>query len=136
MTGLVLISHSEMLVAGLRAMAREVAGSDVPIAIAGGTPDGRLGTSAPRIEEALRSALAAADEVLVLLDLGSAVLSLDVALDLLDQPDRDRVRVSDAPLVEGTIAAAVQASVDAPIDEVAAAAIAAAGLPKHAPSAR
>jgi phosphoenolpyruvate---glycerone phosphotransferase subunit DhaM len=127
----VLVSHSDRLLEGLRAMAREVAGPDVPIAIAGGTEDGRLGTSAPRIEAALRSALADADEVLVLLDLGSAVLSLDVALEMLEGRERDRVRVSDGPLVEGTIAAAVQASVGSSIDEVAAAAGAAARLPKH-----
>jgi phosphoenolpyruvate---glycerone phosphotransferase subunit DhaM len=136
MVGLVLVSHSERLLEGLRAMAREVAGPDVPIAIAGGTEGGRLGTSAPRIEAALRSALADADEVLVLLDLGSAVLSLDVALELLERPDRERVRISDGPLVEGTIAAAVQASVGSPIDEVTAAAAGAVRLPKHGPADR
>ena len=137
MVGLVLVAHSDMLVEGLRAMAREVAGPDVPIATAGGTGDGRLGTSATRIEEALRSTLFAADDVLVLLDLGSAVLSLDVALELLEPSERERVRrVSDAPLVEGAIVAAVQASVGATIDEVAAAAAAAANLPKHGGPAR
>ena len=136
MIGLVLVAHSDMLVEGLRAMAREVAGPDVPIATAGGTGDGRLGTSATRIEEALRATLSAADDVLVLLDLGSAVLSLDVALELLEPSERERVRVSDAPLVEGAIVAAVQASVGATIDEVAAAAAAAANLPKHGGPAR
>ena len=62
--GLVLISHSGSLVEGLRDMVAQVAGDDVPSAIAGGTEDGRLGTSAPRIAAALRSTLdAGADGV-------------------------------------------------------------------------
>jgi PTS hybrid protein len=123
MVGLVLISHSATLVEGLRDMVAQVAGSDVPVATAGGTEDGRLGTSAPSISAAIRSALdAGADSALVLLDLGSAALSLEVALEELDDADRTRVRVSEAPLVEGAILAAVQASVGASIDEVAAAA--------------
>jgi PTS hybrid protein len=100
-----------------------VAGPDVPLATAGGTEDGRLGTSAPSIAAAIRSTLAAgADDAFVLLDLGSAALSLEVALEELDDADRSRVRVSEAPLVEGAILAAVQASVGASIDDVAAAA--------------
>jgi len=123
MVGLVLISHSATLVEGLRDMVAQVAGADVPVATAGGTEDGRLGTSAPSIATAIRSALdAGADSALVLLDLGSAALSLEVALEELDEADRTRVRVSEAPLVEGAILAAVQASVGASIDEVAAAA--------------
>lgn len=131
MVGLVLISHSGTLVEGLRDMVAQVAGDDVPVAIAGGTEDGRLGTSAPRIAEAIRSTLAAgADDALVLLDLGSAALSLEVALEDLEAADRQRVHVSEAPLVEGAILAAVQASIGAPIAEVLAAAAGAATMAK------
>jgi phosphoenolpyruvate---glycerone phosphotransferase subunit DhaM len=131
MVGLVLISHSRTLVEGLRDMVAQVAGEDVPVAVAGGTQDGRLGTSAPTIAAALRSALdAGADDALVLLDLGSAALSLEVALEELSDADRARVRVSEAPLVEGAILAAVQASVGATIDEVVAAAEGAATMAK------
>jgi phosphoenolpyruvate---glycerone phosphotransferase subunit DhaM len=132
MVGLVLVSHSARLAEGLREMVAQVAGDDVPVAIAGGTEDGRLGTSAPLIVQAIRSALDAADEALVLVDLGSAVLSLELALDELDPSDRDRVRVSDAPLVEGAIVAAVQASVGSDIDEVADAALGARAMAKAA----
>ena len=128
--GLVLVSHSRTLVEGLRDMVVQVAGDDVPVAIAGGTEDGRLGTSAPHITAALRSALDGADQVLVLLDLGSAALSLELAVEDLSEGDRRRVRVSEAPLVEGAILAAVQASVGAGIDEVATAAAGAAAMPK------
>ena len=129
--GLVLVSHSRTLVEGLREMVAQVAGDDVPVAGAGGTEDGRLGTSAPRIAAAIRSTLdAGASDVLVLLDLGSAALSLEVAREEFDTADRARIRISEGPLVEGSILAAVQASVGASIDEVAAAADGAAAMAK------
>lgn len=132
LVGLVLISHSETLVEGLREMVAQVAGEDVPVATAGGTQDGRLGTSAPRIEAAIRSTLeAGVDAILVLLDLGSAALSLEIALEAFDEPERSRIRVSQAPLVEGAIVAAVQASVGASIDEVLSAAAGAGSMTKY-----
>lgn len=131
MVGLVLISHSATLVDGLRDMVAQVAGDAVAVEVAGGTDDGRLGTSAPRIAAALRAALAGSpDGVVVLLDLGSAALSLEIALEELDPADRERVRISEAPLVEGAVMAAVQASVGATIAEVEAAAAAAATMAK------
>ena len=129
--GLVLISHSETLVDGLREMVAQVAGEEVAVGTAGGTEDGRLGTSAPRISAALRSTLAASPNgVLVLLDLGSAALSLELALEELEPFERDRVRVSEAPLVEGAILAAVQASIGASLADVAIAAEGAATMAK------
>ncbi len=131
MVGLVLVSHSGTLVEGLRDMVVQVAGESVPVAIAGGTEDGRLGTSAPQIADALRTVLdAGVDAALVLLDLGSAALSLELALEELDPSDRARVRVSEAPLVDGAILAAVQASIEASIDDVVAAAEGAATMTK------
>jgi len=132
MVGLVLVSHSARLVEGLAEMVAQVAGDDVPVNTAGGTEDGRLGTSAPLIGEAIRATLAGADHALVLVDLGSAVLSLELALDDLDPADRDRVRISEAPLVEGAVVAAVQASVGSDIDEVAEAALGARAMAKAA----
>jgi dihydroxyacetone kinase phosphotransfer subunit len=129
--GLVLISHSEKLADGLRDMVEQVAGDDVAVATAGGTDDGRLGTSAPRISAAIRTVLdAGSDGVLVLLDLGSAALSLELALEELPPDERTRVRVSEAPLVEGAVLAGVQASIGASLDEVAEAAAGGASMPK------
>jgi phosphoenolpyruvate---glycerone phosphotransferase subunit DhaM len=122
LVGLILVSHSGTLVDGLRDMVVQVAGSDVAVATAGGTEDGRLGTSAPRITEAVRDVLDRAESAVVLLDLGSAALSLELALEDLSDEDRRRVHVSEAPLVEGAVLAAVQASVGATVDEVVAAA--------------
>jgi dihydroxyacetone kinase phosphotransfer subunit len=136
LVSLVLVSHSGTLVQGLRDMVAQVAGDDVRVEIAGGTEDGRLGTSAPRIADALRAAIGGPDDraagVLVLLDLGSAALSLEIALEELDPADRAIVRVSNGPLVEGAVLAAVQASVGAALDAVADAAAGAASLPKMA----
>jgi len=123
LVGLVLVSHSPLIADGLRDMVAQVAGDDVPVATAGGTEDGRLGTSAPRIADAIRSTFErGAEATLVLLDLGSAALSLELALEDLSDVDRQRVRISEAPLVEGAILAAVQASVGASVDDVVAAA--------------
>ena len=131
MVGLVLVSHSSMIAEGLRDMVGQVAGPDAPVATAGGTEDGRLGTSAPLIAAAIRSTLdAGANGVLILVDLGSAALSLELALEEFDATERARLRVSDAPLVEGAVLAAVQASVGASLDEVAEAAAGAATMTK------
>jgi PTS hybrid protein len=137
LVSLVLVSHSATLVEGLREMVAQVAGPDVHVATAGGTEDGRLGTSAPRIANAIREAVgegsgSRANGVLVLLDLGSAALSLEIALEELDDETRSIVRVSEAPLVEGAVIAAVQASTGATLDEVAAAAMTAATMSKFA----
>jgi len=131
LVGLVLVSHSGTLVEGLRDMVSQVAGSSVPVAIAGGTEDGRLGTSAPRITAAIDSVLdAGAASALVLLDLGSAALSLEIALEDLSDDRRSRVHVSEAPLVEGAILAAVQTGLGVSIEEVMAAADSAASMTK------
>jgi len=131
LVGLVLVSHSGTLVEGLREMVAQVAGDDVPVAAVGGTEDGRLGTSAPRISAAIRSTLdAGASDVLVLLDLGSAALSLELACEDFDSVDRARIRISEGPLVEGAVLAAVQASIGASIDDVSAAADGAAAMTK------
>jgi phosphoenolpyruvate---glycerone phosphotransferase subunit DhaM len=133
--GLVLVSHSEKVADGLRDMVEQVAGPDVAIRTAGGTDDGRLGTSAPRISAAIDAAFdAGADAVLVLLDLGSAALSLELALEELSAGQRESIRVSEAPLVEGAVLAAVQASIGASRDEVAEAAAGGASMPKMAGS--
>ena len=128
---LVLVSHSKALAEGLRDMVVQVAGQDVRVAAAGGTADGRLGTNAEAVLDAIRTTLADDDDgVLVLLDLGSAWLSVEMALEDLSDSERARVRVSEAPLVEGAVLAAVQASVGASLSEVAAAAAGAASMSK------
>jgi dihydroxyacetone kinase phosphotransfer subunit len=132
--GLVLVSHSRTLVEGLREIVAQFGGDDVPVALAGGTPDGRLGTTADSIVTAIREVLGASrsetDGAVVLFDFGSAALSLEIALEMLEPDERARVRVPEAPLVEGAFAAGVQASIDGTLDEVAATAASAIHLSK------
>jgi multiphosphoryl transfer protein len=121
MVGIVLVSHSATLAAGVRELAAEMAGPDVRLELAGGidAPEPALGTDAVRVAEAIARA-DSGDGVLVLMDLGSAVLSAETALDLLTPEQQGRVLLSEAPLVEGAVAAAVAARLGAPLAEVAA----------------
>ena len=115
--GLVLVSHSARLAEGTREVAEQVAQGAVPILAVGGAEDGSLGTNAFAIVAAIES-LAAAEGVLVLVDLGSAVLSAETALEQLNQELRGRVRIADAPFVEGTVAASVEASLGSGLEAV------------------
>jgi dihydroxyacetone kinase phosphotransfer subunit len=119
--GLVLVSHSARLAEGLRELAGQVAQGRVPLAVAAGAAEGALGTNALDIARAIES-LGGAAGVLVLVDLGSAVLSAETALEQLDPALRERVRLADAPFVEGAVAAAVESSVGSGLDAVLAAA--------------
>jgi len=118
--GIVLVSHSEALAQGLAELAGQVAGEDVRIRPAGGTGDGGLGTDPDRIAAAIRDADTGSG-VLVLVDIGSAVLSVRALLagDDLDGID---VRMADAPLVEGAISASVMATTGADLAAAVAAA--------------
>ena len=131
MIGLVLVGHSANVVAGLSAMVRQAA-PGVPVEFAGGLSGGRLGTSGPAVAEALRRALEATrgDGVVVFLDLGSAALALDIALEELGDDARARVRVTEAPFVEGAVVAGVAAAGGADITAVIAAAEGAMRMPK------
>jgi len=120
MVSLVIVSHSAQLAAGVKEFAEQVAGGKVQIADAGGAADGSLGTSVDRIQERLRQ-VASPDGTLVLVDLGSAVLSVEMAIEALGA---GRVQISDAPLVEGAYLAAIEASAEgATLEQVAEAAL-------------
>jgi PTS hybrid protein len=127
--GLVVVSHSAKVAEGVVELAGQMA-PDVRIRAAGGTDDGGIGTDATLIAEAIE-AVDEGDGVLVLVDLGSAVLSAQLAVDeLVGEARRGRVRISDAPLVEGAVVGAVQASTGSDLDEVDQAATEAATMPK------
>ena len=125
--GLVVVSHSSRIAEGTAELAGQMAGPDVRIVTAGGMADGTIGTDVARIAEAVGEADAGAG-VVILADLGSAVLSTRTALELLGDPDN--VRLSRGPIVEGAVIAAVQASTGSSLDDVLEAAEAAATLPK------
>jgi PTS hybrid protein len=127
--GLVVVSHSAKVAEGVVEMAAQMA-AGVRIEAAGGTDEGGIGTDATLIAEAIAAA-DSGDGVLVFADLGSAVLSAQLAIDeLVDEQRRGSVRIADAPLVEGAVIAAIQASTGSSLDEVAEAARGAATMGK------
>ena len=115
--GLVVVSHSAKVAEGVVELAGQMPGA-VRIQAAGGAEGGGIGTDATLIAEAI----AAADDgdgVLVLVDLGSAVLSAQLAIDeLVEEETRGRTRIAEAPLVEGAVVAAIQAATGSSLDEV------------------
>ena len=121
--GLVVVSHSRPLADAAVVLARGMLpGRELAVEIAAGDVDGGLGTDATAIVAAIAAA-DSGDGVVVLMDLGSAVLSAETALELLDDDLRERVVLSPAPLVEGLVGAAVIAATGAPRDRVAAEAL-------------
>ncbi|MCJ1700657.1 MULTISPECIES: dihydroxyacetone kinase phosphoryl donor subunit DhaM [Rathayibacter] len=123
--GLVLVSHSARLAEGLVELAAQMA-PDVALIAAGGTDDGGIGTSFERITAALAEA-DSGEGAVVLCDLGSAIMTAETAVEFLDDEARERVRIADAPLVEGAVAAAVAAGTGAALADVLAAAESARG---------
>jgi phosphoenolpyruvate---glycerone phosphotransferase subunit DhaM len=114
MVGLVLVSHSAQIAEGTTELVRQMAG-EVEVVAVGGDADGGFGTDPERIKAAIENL--DADEALVFMDLGSAVLSAETVLEMLTSEKREGVRLVDAPFVEGAFAAGVEASTGSEADE-------------------
>src|SRR3954449_2931769 len=125
--GIVVVSHSASLAAGVAELASEMAGDAVPIEAAGGRADGGLGTDEDRVRDAIARAGRGGGGVCVVGDLGSSILTLR---SLLARRANGHVRLADAPVVEGAVAAAVAASAGVGLDDVVRAAEEARGVPK------
>ncbi len=125
MVGIVVVSHSAALAEGVVELARQMGGDELALEAAGGLEDGSIGTDVERVRAAIERAMGG-DGVLVLMDLGSALMSAEMAVELLGADGR--VELSDAPFVEGAVAAAVAARGGASLDEVAAEARQAIGM--------
>jgi len=116
MIGIVLVSHSFELAQGAEVLSRTMAGEDARIAAAGGldTPDHAIGTDPVRILQAIETVYS--DEgVVIFVDMGSALLSAEFAIQMLDEEKQPHVVISDAPFIEGAVCAAVQARLNAPL---------------------
>ena len=111
MVSIVIISHSRRLAEGVRELAEQMTRGQVKIAIAGGVDDAEnpIGTDFQAVWSAIEEVYSD-DGVLVLMDLGSAILSAESALELFTPEQQSKIQLCAAPLVEGTMAAAVQAS--------------------------
>jgi phosphoenolpyruvate---glycerone phosphotransferase subunit DhaM len=129
MVSLVVVSHSAKLAEGVVELAGQMAQGKVAIAAAGGTIGGELGTSVEKILAALQQ-VASPEGTLILLDLGSAVMATEMAVEQFTLAGGYRVAISSGPLVEGAVIAAVEASVGNTLEEVADAALNAMTLPK------
>jgi dihydroxyacetone kinase phosphotransfer subunit len=124
MIGIVLVSHSHTLSQGLQEMAQQVVQDRVKVAAAGGLDNVTIGTNAERIAEAIRQVYSP-DGVLVLLDLSSALLSAQMAIEMLPVEWQPQIKLSGAPLVEGAMMAAIEASLGRNLEAVNSAAEAA-----------
>ncbi len=133
MIGLVIVSHSAKLAEGVHELAAQMAGSQVGISQAGGLSDDNeaLGTDATKILSAIQEVWCE-DGVLLLMDLGSAVMSAEMALEMLPEKQRHNCLLSNAPLVEGAIVAALHASLGETLQAVNEVAEAALSVPKLA----
>jgi PTS hybrid protein len=120
MVRLVLVSHSPQIAEGTAELVRQMAG-EVEVVAVGGDADGGFGTDPERIKAAIENL--DADGALIFMDLGSAVLSAETVLEMLSSEDREKVRLVDAPFVEGAFAAGVEASTGSDADECVAAAM-------------
>lgn len=115
MVGVLIVSHSKKAAEGIYELAVQMAGKDHRVLAVGGMEDGSIGTDAIRIKEGIEQANDG-EGVVVLADLGSGILSSQMAIDLLEE-DID-VEIADAPILEGAISATVQAAIGGTLKEV------------------
>ena len=115
MVGVLIVSHSKKAAEGIYELAVQMAGKDHRVVAVGGMEDGSIGTDAIRIKEGIEQANGG-EGVVLLADLGSGILSSQMAIDLLEEDIP--VQIADAPSLEGAISAAVQAAIGGNLKEV------------------
>lgn len=119
MISFILVSHSKKITDGLKEMIDEMAQNreNVTVFSVGGTSDGRLGTDPIAIYNTIESRQAD-DAILIFTDMGSAILSAETAIDMLDDEIRQKIHLIDCALVEGAFIAAVQTDDVANLEQV------------------
>jgi phosphoenolpyruvate---glycerone phosphotransferase subunit DhaM len=117
--GIVIVSHSPLVAEGAADMVRQMVGHEVPLAWCGGNPEGGLGTSVEAILAAIDRAWSDAG-VAILVDLGGAETNSEMAVEMLDESRAGKVAICNAPVVEGAVMAATEASGGASLAEVCA----------------
>ena len=118
MVGVVIVSHSEKVAIGIKELVSQMGDAEQKIIPAGGMEDGGIGTDAIKIKDAIIEA-DTGDGVVIFVDLGSAVLSTNMALELLEEEGiNSRFAIAEAPILEGTLSAVIQASCGSSFDEV------------------
>ena len=114
---IVIVSHSALVAQGAADMVREMVGDEVRVASCGGNPDGALGTDVAAIKEAIEKVYNPAG-VAILVDLGGAETNSEMAIELLPDEQQANIVICDAPIVEGAVMAATEASGGATLAEV------------------
>ena len=118
MVGIVIVSHSWKIAEGVRDLAREMAQGFTGLLCAGGLEDGSIGTDAQRIADAILEA-DSGDGVVILADIGSSIMSAETAIELLEDSGRKiNAVIADAPIVEGSICAVVEAAGNGSLESV------------------
>ena len=116
MVGIVLVSHSNKLVEGLKELISQMA-PEIKICTAGGTDDGRIGTDPIKIMNAIEESYS--DEgVLLFFDIGSAIMNAELAIDMLDDSISSNVDICKTSLVEGAFVAAIESSMGKSKEEI------------------
>ena len=116
MVSLVLISHSNKIVEGLKELVSQMS-SDVKIGVAGGTNDNRIGTDPIKIMSAIEEVYSD-DGILIFYDLGSALMNAELALDMIDEKIKNKVEISKSSLVEGAFVAGIESSMGKNMEEI------------------
>ncbi|QVJ95703.1 dihydroxyacetone kinase phosphoryl donor subunit DhaM [Mycoplasma mycoides] len=117
MVGIVVISHSNKIANGVVDLAKQMA-NEVKIIPAGGTKDNLIGTDIDLIIDAVNKAWDPNDGVILLFDLGSALMNAQMAIEMLEPDKQNKIKIIDAALVEGTILAAINSSMNKNIDQI------------------
>ena len=112
--GIVIVSHSAKIAEGAADMVRQMVGDNVPLAAAGGNAEGGLGTDVAAIMAAIDKAWSEAG-VAILVDLGGAETNSEMAVEMMPEERRDRIVICNAPIVEGAVMAATEASGGSPL---------------------
>ncbi len=115
--GIVIVSHSPLVAEGAADMVRQMVGDEVPLAWCGGNPEGGLGTSVEAIMSAIERAWSDRG-VAILVDLGGAETNSEMAIEMLGDDRAGKIVVCNAPVVEGAVMAATEASGGASLAEV------------------
>jgi len=117
MVGILIVSHSRKLALGAKELAEQMIQADIPLEAVGGTNDDRIGTSSDLIYAALDK-MDKQDGVIVFADMGSAVMNLELAFEFFSEAEREKFIIANAPIVEGTVSAALEASFGKSIEEI------------------
>jgi len=117
MVNIILVSHVKEIAEGAKKLAEQMKHGKVEIIAVGGTADGDIGTDPDAIESAIKE-VKKDDGIIILADLGSAIMSVNMVLDWLDDEVREKIVLADAPFVEGAVVAAVEAGMGNSIEEI------------------